>query len=74
MSQRILNILHLLLRTLLHFWILLLRLIIILAHIQTTHPFYLCNVRSMHIHTILVLHILLNLLISSLFLIIVFIF
>ena len=66
--QRILNILHLLLRTLLHFWIFLLGLIIILAHIQTTHPLHLCNIRSMHIHTILILHIFLNLLISSLLL------
>ena len=66
--QRILNILHLLLRTLLHFWIFLLGLIIILSHIQTTHPLHLCNIRSMHIHTILILHIFLNLLISSLLL------
>ena len=65
--QRILNILHLLLRTLLHFWILFLGLIIILAHIQPAHPLHLCNIRSIHIHTILVLNILLNLLISSLF-------
>ena len=65
--QRVLNILHLLLWTLLHLWILFLGLIIILTHVQTTHPLYLCNIRSMHIHTVLFLHILLNLLISSLF-------
>ena len=51
-SQRILNILHLLLRTLLYLWILFLGLIIILAHIQTTHPLNMCNIGSMHIHTI----------------------
>ena len=68
MLQCILNILHLFLRTLLHFWIFLLGLIIILSHIQTTHPLHLCNIRSMHIHTILILHIFLNLLISSLLL------
>ena len=68
MPQRILNILHLLLRTLLHFWLFLLGLIIILTHVQTTHPLHLCNIRSMHIHTILILHIFLNLLISSLLL------
>ena len=68
MPQCILNILHLFLRTLIYFWILFLGLIIILAHIQSTHPLNLCNVRSMHIHTILVLHIFLNLRICSLFL------
>ena len=49
MLQCILNILHLLLRTLLYLWILFLGLIIILAHVQTTHPLDLCNIRSMHI-------------------------
>ena len=68
MPQRILNILHLLLWTPLYLWILFLRLIVILAYVQTTHPLHLCNIRSMHIHTILVLHIFLNLLISSLLL------
>ena len=67
-SQRILNILHLLLWTPLYLWILFLRLIVILAYVQTTHPLHLCNIRSMHIHTILILHIFLNLLISSLLL------
>ena len=68
MPQRILNILHLLLWTPLYLWILFLRLIVILAYVQTTHPLHLCNIRSMHIHTILILHIFLNLLISSLLL------
>lgn len=68
MSQRILNILHLLLWTPLYLWILFLRLIVILAYVQTTHPLHLCNIRSMHIHTILILHIFLNLLISGLLL------
>ncbi len=68
MPQRILYILHLLLRTLFYFWILFLGLIIILTYVQTTHPLDLCNIRSMHIHTILILHIFLNLLISSLLL------
>lgn len=68
MPQRILYILHLLLRTLFYFWILFLGLIIILTYVQTTHPLDLCNIRSMHIHTVLFLHIILNLLISSLFL------
>lgn len=66
--QRILNILHLLLWTPLYLWILFLRLIVILAYVQTTHPLHLCNIRSMHIHTILILHIFLNLLISGLLL------
>ena len=68
MPQRILNILHLLLWTPLYLWILFLRLIVILAYVQTTHPLHLCNIRSMHIHTILILHIFLNLLISGLLL------
>ena len=68
MPQRILNILHLLLWTPLYLWILFLRLIVILAYVQATHPLHLCNIRSMHIHTILILHIFLNLLISSLLL------
>lgn len=66
--QRILNILHLLLWTPLYLWILFLRLIVILAYVHTTHPLHLCNIRSMHIHTILILHIFLNLLISGLLL------
>lgn len=66
MSQRILNILHLLLGIHFHFWILFLRLIITLDHIQPTHPLNLCNIRSMYIRTILVLHIIFNLSISRL--------
>ena len=40
MPHRILNILHLLLRTLLHLKIPFLRLIVVLAHVQTTHPLH----------------------------------